>query len=339
MPNILHITNGDSAANTMSAGGIPGEILSWRDVLHEGPVPAELDLDGLSAVRADWLTEQDLGGREELNRSFRDRDAILRRYTDFDELVLWFEWDLYDQFQLIQILDFLAGDSKEDREETGTGISIVSFAGYLGTIEAERFADLLDKRVEITQSMLDTGRRAWNAVRSPDPHDVESVAMSDNTSLEFLNAALWRHLEEFPSSRNGLSRSEQQVLEAVAHGPLTFSELFKRVANREDRIFCGDTMIARYIERMSLTDSPLIVYPSGDRIDAPKTEEDSRAFRNAEMVLTALGREVLRCEKDWIALGGSDRWLGGVHLTGATTPWRWDPDSRRISKLTTQAAA
>ena len=92
-------------------------------------------------------------------------------------------------------------------------------------------------------------------------------------------------------------------------------------------------MMALYIERMSLTDSPLISYTTGDKIDAPRTEEDSRAFRNAEMCLTATGREVLRCDRDWIAMGGSDRWLGGAHLEGPGTQWRWDPDARRVVAL------
>ena len=35
----LHVTNGDSAAAGLRATGLTRRILSWRDVLHEGPVP------------------------------------------------------------------------------------------------------------------------------------------------------------------------------------------------------------------------------------------------------------------------------------------------------------
>src|SRR5512138_29946 len=115
MSSTLHITNGDSAANGMRDGGIEGEIIPWRDVLHEGPVPLTETLDELSRIRAEWLAEEELGGRESLVRDFHQRDDMLRRYTDFDEVVLWFEWDLYDQLQLIQILDFLADDNEIDR--------------------------------------------------------------------------------------------------------------------------------------------------------------------------------------------------------------------------------
>ena len=90
--------------------------------------------------------------------------------------------------------------------------------------------------------------------------------------------------------------------------------------------------MARYIERMSRHSTPLLVHPTGEVIDAPRTAEDSRAFRNSEIALTAAGRDVLRCEIDWIALGGSDRWIGGVHLAGADAPWRWDSDAKRVVK-------
>ena len=330
MASTLHITNGDSAVGGMRAGGIGGEIVPWRDTLHEGPVPAGLTLAELSRVRAKWLADQGLGKVETIEKDFSERDDMLRRYTDFDEVVLWFEWDLYDQLQLIQILDFLADSTKDERAETSTRLSIVSFAGYLGTISSDRYADLHEKRRELTDEMLQTGRRAWNAFRSSDPRDFEKFARERPSYLEFLEHSIWRQLEELPSTRNGLSRSESQILESVSQGPLSFHEIFKRVATREERVFCGDAMLALYIERMSLGQTPLITYTTGERIDAPRTEEDSRAFRNAEMGLTVTGRDVLVGDEDWIYIGGSDRWLGGAHIAARESPWRWDSEERRV---------
>ena len=338
MPSILHFTNGDSAAQGMSAGGIAGEIIPWRDVIHEGPVPAGLSLSELSRVRAKYLAGEDLGDLQLLEKDFEERDNMLRRYSDYDEVVLWFEWDLYDQLQLIQILDFFAATSAGERAETETQLSIVSYEGYLGSLDPAEFAGLFDSRKRITQEMIETAHNAWTAFRSPDPRDLERVAADDTGVLEFLGPTLWRHLEELPSATNGLSRSEQQVLESVAQGPLSFHDIFRNVANREERIFCGDAIMARYIERMSLTELPLITYASGDQVDAPRTEEDSRAFRNAEMALTNAGREVLSCERDWIEMGGSDRWVGGVHLEGANAQWRWDPDKRHVIEANSGAS-
>jgi hypothetical protein len=39
-PSPLHVTNGDSAGNTLRQTALGGAMLPWQDVLHEGPVPA-----------------------------------------------------------------------------------------------------------------------------------------------------------------------------------------------------------------------------------------------------------------------------------------------------------
>ena len=330
MQSTLHITNGDATVAGMRSGGIEGEILAWRDVLHEGPVPADLDLRELSNVRADWIAGEGLSNKQEVRRSFAERDDMLRRYSDFDEVILWFEWDLYDQLQLLQILDFFSADTAADRAETGTRLSIVSYAGYLGNLDPAFFPSLFESRSLITDSMILEARNAWAAFRSPNPSELASMAITEIDDLPFLRLALDRELEELPSTLNGLSRSESQILEAVSQGPASFHEIFNSCANREERIFCGDSILALYIERMSQDDNALIRYTSGDLIDAPHSEEDSRAFRNAEMALTENGRAVLRADQDWIQMGGSDRWIGGVHLEGSRAAWRWDPDSREV---------
>ena len=40
----LHVTNGESAANTLRQTSIGGAVLPWRDALHEGPVRPGLPL-------------------------------------------------------------------------------------------------------------------------------------------------------------------------------------------------------------------------------------------------------------------------------------------------------
>ena len=101
---MLHITNGDSAAETIKDAVFSGQILAWRDVLHEGPVPGNLSLANLSQRRAEFIAAQGWGNRREIEQSFAERDQIISRFQEYDEVGLWFEHDLYDQLQLIQIL-------------------------------------------------------------------------------------------------------------------------------------------------------------------------------------------------------------------------------------------
>ncbi|MGI9373785.1 MAG: DUF1835 domain-containing protein, partial [Hyphomicrobiales bacterium] len=95
----LVITNGDSAANVLQEAGIEAKLLPWRDVLHIGPVPQTETLDALSAIRAEFLQDES----DDALAQFNERDDLVTRHADFDSIELWFEHDLYDQLQLIQI--------------------------------------------------------------------------------------------------------------------------------------------------------------------------------------------------------------------------------------------
>ncbi len=329
MQSILHITNGDCAGDLIRASGIAGDVLAWRDILHEGPV-LQLPLTQLSLVRADFLAGEGLGEAARIRADFAERDSTLMRFAFYDQVVLWFEWDLYDQLQLIQLLDFFSANWSEDSSKTHPRLDVVCIEGYLGNTAVEDYPSLFEKRTPVTGEMLKVGRDAWRAFTSSDPQDVELFISGDTTALPFLRDAFFRALEEFPSARNGLSRSESQLLEAVSGGPLEFTELFKRVSQREARVFCGDMAVAGYLERMSAKPEPLVSYASGDRIRHPRDGEDSAAFRNAQVALTEAGRSVLAGERDWIDMGGADRWLGGVHLQGRNSPWRWDSDAETL---------
>lgn len=103
--NWLHICNGDSASHTLNASSIPGDVLPWRDVLHDGPVPSNFSLEELSEIRARYLASSTAFAFESIRRDFDVRDAHLQNAATYDEVMLWFEHDLYDQLQLIQLLD------------------------------------------------------------------------------------------------------------------------------------------------------------------------------------------------------------------------------------------
>lgn len=305
----------------MNEARIIGDILPWRDVLHDGPLPPDLSLAQMSRVRARYLTEIGWAGDRDLGREFFARDAVVERYVDYEGIVLWFEWDLYDQLQLLQLLDFFA--SKLGMRENPLKVEIVSFAGYLGTLPIEQFQELNNQRQPVTVPMMMLGRSAWRAVTSSDPRDIEKMRKTDTSSLPFLSEALTRLLEELPWSSDGLSRSERQLLEALDNGATTFSEVFDYATNREDRIYCGDASATLYLNRLAGGSSPLVSIQTND--------SETPSIMTATLGITDNGRKVLQGERDWITLGGSDRWLGGVHLEGPAAKWRWNSSTQTVT--------
>jgi hypothetical protein len=106
---MLHVTNGNSAIEAIRGAGILGEFVAWRDALHEGPVPADTRLEILAPLRARFIADQGWADYDSALADFERRDEALRAFAEHDEVVLWFEHDLYDQLQILEILAHFAG--------------------------------------------------------------------------------------------------------------------------------------------------------------------------------------------------------------------------------------
>jgi hypothetical protein len=307
----LHVTNGDSTEHTLAQTGLASRILVWRDVLHEGPVPDVAD-DELREVRARFLAEA--GAEDIVRRGFRGRDAELAAARD-GEYVLWFEADLYDQLQVAQILDRLARLDVAPERITlisiGEHLGIAHFGG-LGELDAEQLAALPERAaVPVTADALELARKAWAALRAPDPRGLAAIVAARSPVLRFVPEAFDRLCREYPSTRDGLSLTERRLLAAVAEGAATAGEAFVRGAAREARPFLGDTWAFDRLERLASADVPLV------RAAAP-------VGHHTPLAITEAGRRVLAGEADHVELNGVDRWIGGVHLVGHAARWRFD---------------
>lgn len=308
---MLHITNSDCAARLIERAGVAGPVLPWRDVLHEGPVPV-LSLDELRPVRARFYAEVAWDTYETTLQEFARRDATLMTFAEHEEVVLWFEHDLYDQLQLVQLLAFFA---RQDLAHVT--LSLVCADEYLGSTAITRLQELFGARHEVSAREREVGQGAWNAFTSADPTHVVSLLHEGTPALPFLDGALRRHLQQFPSTSNGLSRSELQALEAIAGGATSLEDAFVVSQAREERVFLGDATFAWYLEQLSEGDQPLVTLADGGAISLPRQDTASqRTFWKRRPVLTETGRAVLAEDLDRIAVRGIDRWFGGVHVNG-----------------------
>jgi Domain of unknown function (DUF1835) len=296
----LHITNGDSVLYMWKKAGLLGTHLAWRDALHEGPVPSGLPLEEVSRLRADYLARRGYGNAIKIHHDFQKRDAIIRKAGEFDEIVLWFEHDLYDQLHLLQILAVLADQG------LGAGrVQLVQSDQYLGMLSADELMALYPKRRFVTTATEQGARSAWEAFISSQPPALVDAANGKYVGLPFLRDALKRLCEEYPALDSGLSRTQKQVLEACAQGASRKEDLFRRSQAREEASFLGDSSAYAAFDDMCAQPAPLLC------VLEPGYE------------LTVLGRRVLAGDADWLEHQPFDRWIGGVHLT-TDSRWRWD---------------
>jgi hypothetical protein len=105
-------------------------VLPWRDVLHDGPVRPDADRYAFAEARVAFLADRKWGTPAALRAAFAERDARLEACTTSDLVVLWFEPDLYDQLQLMQVLARFSARAVADRPALCTVPPIISSARW-----------------------------------------------------------------------------------------------------------------------------------------------------------------------------------------------------------------
>ncbi len=326
---MLHIHNGDSTAGTAKKTNIPGEHLAWREALVCGPAPGGLSEEEFRSVRARHLADAYGGGLEKCENDLRAQEETLSRFSDHEEVVLWFEHDLFCQVQLIFLLNWLA-----QRDLGRTKLSLIcirEFPGIadlrgLGQLNEEQLSSLFPQRQRVTAAQLQLGSKAWAAYSSSNPKQIESLLESDLSPLPFLKSALVKHLRRFPSTYNGLGRIGNVSLELIAKGYGNFKSLFPAFVRCEPEYGFGDAQLYLELRRMSDASTPLLKLSGVDRRGA----KDAAQMLLSSFEITQYGKAVLAGEGDFISSNGIDQWLGGVHLEGDEAQWRWEEQAQEL---------
>jgi len=306
----LQITNGDGAANVMKEAGIEGEILPWRDPMHHGPFPANNTLPELAAIRAEYLSGGTLNF-DDIKADFIKRDLFLYNSLDYEEVTLWFEHDLLDQLQILQILDYFHDHPHPNLNM----ICINAFEGRpnfrgIGELNPTEMASLLDKKIPISDAQLSLAKNAWAAFRSDNINDIIQIIKSDTAALPFLKAALNRHLEEFPQ-QNGLTRTETQIMQLVLNGINNPVQLFIQNMDFEAALFIGDWPSYRLINKLCQSG---LLSTDGDFLFPPMHDIDLKEFKKQSIKITQTGKDILQGKKTAHDLIERDLWLGGIHI-------------------------
>jgi hypothetical protein len=301
----LHIVDGESCGGSLRLSGLARgkEILAWRDALYTGPVPPDLTLHGLSRVRSLFWTNG--GNAKELDK----RDAHLNRYESYANIALWFGPDcVLCQLSLMQLLSWF-------REQGVCPKRLSWVALHGGELRFDQMAGAYASRRPITTAQMRLAERVWRAFRQPSPKPLARLLESDLNAIPRLRQVTKRILQEYPSTRNGLSRLEGLLLREIQRrGSVRAAEAVGAIKET-----VGDLLVFDMLRNYVRSSHPLVEFakPFDGNIR-------SRRFDGSILKLSDMGERVLSGAADAIERNGVDRWIGGVHLQGKRVPWRWN---------------
>lgn len=328
---MLHILNGDSTAEIFKRSQLKGEHLVWREAFIAGPAPQGLSPDEWRDVRAQYLAQNYEANLQKCKQELREQEEGLQSFRVHDEVVLWFEHDLFCQLHLIYLLDWFS------RQQLGnTQLSLICIGEFpgkpnfrgLGELLPGELDSLFPMRHEVTADEFELAREAWAAYCSPDPRAIEAFLAHDSSALLFLAAGLRAHLARFPSVKNGLGIVENRALELIESGNHTFAGVFRDFMAAEPTIGFGDFQFWCDVKRLAVADVPFIEIAG---VASLSNALSADSVHQAVFRLTDQGRAALAGTENFVKLNGIDYWLGGVHLTPSNL-WQWDETGQQIVK-------
>ncbi|MBL4614399.1 MAG: hypothetical protein JKY27_05950 [Magnetovibrio sp.] len=310
----LFITNGDVVGDSLRQAYPEVVVLPWQDVLHEGPVPMTADPIELSYVRARYLNAK---WGVHAGTDFGAREGMFGDISDFERIGLWFEHDLYDQLQLLQVLDRLSVD-RPTKE-----LFLVQADDYLGLYGPDKIGAWLDRAEQVTPAQFDTAEVAWHAFRQDSPEAWFSLLDKDLSALPYLATAVLRMLEELPSEQDGLSRTERHILEMVDKGHIQPNKMFKAYQDCEEAQFMGDWSFFDRLNSLATVDEPLLRTDTDVTFTPGLGGEALQTYLGTRYQLTNFGQAVLAGDQDHAQSNIIDFWWGGTYVTNENL-WRWD---------------
>lgn len=214
--NILHITNGDDLSEKITRLDLPGDIITWREMLCEGPTIREVGSKEFFEVREHFLKLNYNISEQEYREKFISELNKLAAINKYEEIVLWFEFDLFSHMNLLALIAFLRQNQKN------YPMSLVCSRKLEGETEMAPLSELSENRLEkhyqnripLNEEDINTAEFIWELYCGKNPKRLISE-ITRTTNFEYLASSIRAHIERFPNAVTGLNSLESNVLKLI----------------------------------------------------------------------------------------------------------------------------
>ena len=310
MKSLLHITNGDSFTSRLKNLPVSGDIITWREMLCEGQTLCNVGSESFWKTRFEFLNKNYKVSKSWFVEKTLKEYRSLCNHKQQDQIVLWFEYDLFCQINMLAVISWLKTHRRHaEISLVCSGKEDTSDRLYaLNDLTDEQLLQLYEKKQVLTQDDIEYADYVWQLYCSDNPIRLENLSDFGNYNFNYLGEAIAEHLQRFPSIKNGLNAIENRVLDvAVTQRPKSKREFLGKILQSGNTVGYGDTQYERVVSSLR----PL--------------------FSNFNPVrLTKIGKEVLAKQTNYYAyLRDNEAYLGGALKYN----YLYNTETNRILKL------
>ena len=253
MSSQLHITNGDILTNKLNTLKLEGDIITWREMLCEGKTETNVGSESFWKTRFEFLNKNYKVSKSWFIDKTLKEYRTLCNHKQEDRIVLWFDFDLFDQINMLAVISWLkthrpyAEISLVSSVEEDNSVNILG----LGESTDDQLRNLYTNRTLLTQDDIEYADYVWQLYCSDNPIRLENLKDFDSFQFSHLSGAIEAHLMRFPTIRNGLNEVENNILRlARSAKPKTKLVLLNTVLKNQGRYGFGDTQYERVITKL-----------------------------------------------------------------------------------------
>lgn len=252
----LHILNGDSSLELFKKINLPGDTMVWREMLSEGRSGYSVGSSEFWKARKSFFAEEINVTSEEYETGVISEFKKIESPDLFDEIILWFEYDLFCQINLMAILSYLKGKSNNST------ISLICVGKFpdserllgLGQLSIDTFGGLFDKRSIVQKADMNFADEIWKIYNTGDHSKLSDVIKNCPDLFEYLPAAIDGHLKRFPRSQNGLTGIENKILQLISETPdgMPLKHVIRALLISDQVYGLGDMVYMNYVKKLSM---------------------------------------------------------------------------------------
>ncbi len=211
---ILHVTNGDGFTNRLKELLPDQDILTWNEILCEGPSSNTIFSEDFITERVEYL-KIFTPNAEEKYQKFVSQFEILKQ-SSFDQFIFWFEYDLFCHINMAAVITYvhsIAPNAVFYLVCSGVIHGKEGLYGLSELSEPELWKEYKNK-ILLNMDAIATLKEFWNIYTSDDHSTLTSIAFNAE-QFPYFSSCIQVHLERFPNIENGLNALELQVLQAI----------------------------------------------------------------------------------------------------------------------------
>ncbi|WP_298342581.1 DUF1835 domain-containing protein [uncultured Algibacter sp.] len=250
--NILHITNGGVLTSYLQELQIEGEIVTWQEMLCEGPTQEIVHSPSLIKTRADFLNEfYDV--ELDLNKIDFALSQLDKANERYNEVVIWFEYDLFCHINMLAVINLLKQKGIELPLYLVCSGRISGIDGLkgLGELSSQQLLKHYKNKIKLKEEDLDLAITLWQIYCGVD-HNLFKPYITKTSSFDYLSNCLKAHLKRFPDSITGLNTLETNVLNLIKENDIKSKHhLLGYTLNYQGFYGYGDLQLNRIIDYLA----------------------------------------------------------------------------------------